>query len=387
MFQNISSKPMKNSFEENNYNRTDSPTCSKQSIRMVFTVASSMSWELHTIDVTSAFLQGNRLEREVYVKPPKEFAEPGKIWRLLRCLYGLCDAPRSWYERVLSELKKLKGIVSKYDNALFLWYNEEGVIDGILAVHVDDFVYCGTSSWLKFVVKNIIATFKISKSAQGCFAYLSLNIIQTRSSVFVDQYKYVEELKKVSLDTVRALQKDAKLNEKEKKELRRISGQLLWLTSNSRPDSAFDSCWVSNYGKEPTVKHLITANKAIDKVKKDQVRIAFPDLGNPKYWEVLVYSDATHASLPSGASQGAYIVFVKGGRRVSPVVWKSKKLDRVTKSPLASETMALAEAADSGYYVAAMLQEIFGVKCPVKCFTDNKSLKDHLETSNIVSNL
>ena len=49
--------------------------------------------------------------------------------------------------------------------------------------------------------------------------------------------------------------------------------------------------------------------------------------------------------------------------------------------------MALAEAADSGYYVAAMIEEIFRVKCKVKCYTDNKSLKDHLETSNIVSDL
>lgn len=47
----------------------------------------------------------------------------------------------------------------------------------------------------------------------------------------------------------------------------------------------------------------------------------------------------------------------------------------------------MAEVADSGYYVAPMLQKMFGVKCAVKCFTDNKRIKDHLETSNIVSDL
>ena len=59
------------------------------------------------------------------------------------------------------------------------------------------------------------------------------------------------------------------------------------------------------------------------------------------------------------------------------------------KSPLASETMLLADAADAGYYVAAMVEEIFGMKLKyqVQCYTYSKSFKDHLETRNIVSDL
>ena len=67
----------------------------------------------------------------------------------------------------------------------------------------------------------------------------------------------------------------------------------------------------------------------------------FPDLGSFSKIEIIVYSDATHASLPDGASQGAYVVFCKGKGKVAPILWQSKKLKRVTKSPLASETLAL----------------------------------------------
>ena len=50
-------------FEEKSKNeRTDSPTCSRQALRMVFVSASIMSWELHSLDITSAFLQGNDIE-------------------------------------------------------------------------------------------------------------------------------------------------------------------------------------------------------------------------------------------------------------------------------------------------------------------------------------
>ena len=61
----------------------------------------------------------------------------------------------------------------------------------------------------------------------------------------------------------------------------------------------------------------------------------------------------------SGASQGGNIVFLTGEGRAAPVTWKSKRLDRVTKSPLATEISAVADAADNGYLVAAMAKELF----------------------------
>ena len=51
--------------------------------------------------------------------------------------------------------------------------------------------------------------------------------------------------------------------------------------------------------------------------------------------------------------------------------------------------MALAEAADVGYLVAAMIKETFKTTRMVKvnCYSDSKSLKDHLESSNFISDL
>ena len=52
-------------FEEKCMNeRTDSPTCSRQAPRMVFVSASIMSWQQHSLDITSACLQDNDIERE-----------------------------------------------------------------------------------------------------------------------------------------------------------------------------------------------------------------------------------------------------------------------------------------------------------------------------------
>jgi hypothetical protein len=74
---------------------------------------------------------------------------------------------------------------------------------------------------------------------------------------------------------------------------------------------------------------------------------------------VIAYGDATHASLPSGESQGASIIFLKGDGNSAPIAWKSKKIERVTKSPLASEVSAIADAADAGHLVAEMIKELY----------------------------
>ena len=102
----------------------------------------------------------------------------------------------------------------------------------------------------------------------------------------------------------------------------------------------------------------------------------------------IAYSGATYSSLPDGSLQGGMMVFLLGENgKVAPISWQSRKLNRVTKSPLASETLALGEAADSGFLIASMIQEMFNLSSfpKVECYTDNASLTETLRTSKIVS--
>ena len=81
--------------------RTDSPTCSRHSLRLVFASASMYKWKIHSLDVASAFLQSDSIERELFVKPPKGVCPEGMIWKLKKPIYGLCDAPRAWYDSLV----------------------------------------------------------------------------------------------------------------------------------------------------------------------------------------------------------------------------------------------------------------------------------------------
>ena len=111
-------------------------------------------------------------------------------------------------------------------------------------------------------------------------------------------------------------------------------------------------------------------------------------MGDSRKLSISVFSDATYASMDDGSSQGGHIVFLRGlNDRVVPISWQSKRLNRVTKSPLASETLALSEGADAGFLVSALVQEIFNLpSLPlVKCYTDNRSLTDTLITTRVIS--
>ena len=89
--------------------------------------------------------------------------------------------------------------------------------------------------------------------------------------------------------------------------------------------------------------------------------IFFPDLGDLKSLQLVVFSDASHANLPDGfSSAGGYIIFLVGeNKNCCPLAWEAKKMKRVVRSTLAAETLALVEAVDMAFYLGCVLSEIF----------------------------
>ena len=80
-----------------------SPTINKSSRRAVLSVIAQHNWSVNTIDIKTAFLQGEEFEWNFYIWPPPE-ASTKKIWKLRKCIYGLIDAPLQWYQKVKKQL-------------------------------------------------------------------------------------------------------------------------------------------------------------------------------------------------------------------------------------------------------------------------------------------
>ena len=131
-------------FQEEFKPQSDSPTILRDSLKTVLTVAANEGHHIASLDITGAFLQGEKLDREVFVKPPPDIIKekPGIIWKLNKCLYGLNDASRNFYYRVRPLLEKNGFKIAGEDEAYF-YKNVGGALIGQVAIHVDDFLITG----------------------------------------------------------------------------------------------------------------------------------------------------------------------------------------------------------------------------------------------------
>ena len=106
---------------ENDNIRKDLPTCCKDNFRIILCIIVSFEWKIPSLDIKSAFLQGQPINGNVFSKPPPE-VDAINLWKLLVTVYSLCDAQRAWYFKEKEVLEKAGAGKSKFDDAIFYWY-------------------------------------------------------------------------------------------------------------------------------------------------------------------------------------------------------------------------------------------------------------------------
>ncbi|GJU50106.1 putative ribonuclease H-like domain-containing protein [Tanacetum coccineum] len=93
-----------------------------EAIRLFLAYASFKDFMVYQIDVKSAFLYG-KIEEEVYVCQPPGFEDPDfpdRVYKVENALYGLHQAPRAWYETLLTYLLDNRFQRGKIDKTLFI---------------------------------------------------------------------------------------------------------------------------------------------------------------------------------------------------------------------------------------------------------------------------
>ena len=103
------------------YEEVFAPVARLETIRLLIALAASHNWEIHHLDVKSAFLHGE-LKEEVYVDQPDGFIKKGKerhVYKLSKALYGLKQAPRAWNSRLDATMKELGFTRCKQEQAVY----------------------------------------------------------------------------------------------------------------------------------------------------------------------------------------------------------------------------------------------------------------------------
>ena len=102
------------------------------------------------------------MEEEVYMEQPLGFETHDRVshvCRLKKSLYGLNEAPRTWYGRIDSFLSNLGFTKSKADSNLY--YKVEDGNPVILLLYVDDPFVTGMDGLIADTKRNIVVEFKM----------------------------------------------------------------------------------------------------------------------------------------------------------------------------------------------------------------------------------
>ena len=376
-------------FQEVDEYPKESPTMQKYSLRTLLAIASAKGWPIETVDVKSAFLQGTRLERRVYVKPPREANALGKLWLLYKCLYGLRDASRQWYTRVESVLTELGFEKCTYDSGLF-YLTRNGKLEALVGLHVDDFLNAGGDYFHNVILPAILNTFKVGKSECGIFMYTGFQLNQDKGGVSLDQSEYVDGISIPTIDAARMKQLKEEMTFDELSLLRKMTGQLNWTVRSTRPDLSFNMIACSTHFKGGTVADLKFAKKTLANLKQNKALLRLSNLEDITKSEIWLFTDASYGNLNGGTdSTQGYVLFMVRPEdgRCAAIDWRANKIDRVVTSSLAAEAVSLTRGLDAAVAFKWTLQQLLGPEgnIPVRAIIDNKDTFDSVHSTTDVS--
>nr|GEW77502.1 putative ribonuclease H-like domain-containing protein [Tanacetum cinerariifolium] len=130
------------------YEEVFAPVARIEDIRLFLAYASFMGFMVYQIDVKSAFLYGT-IKEEVYVCQPPGFEDPDypdKVYKVVKALYGLHQAPRAWYETLANYLLENDFQRGKIDQTLFIKRKKGDIL--LVQVYVDDIIFGSTNKEL-----------------------------------------------------------------------------------------------------------------------------------------------------------------------------------------------------------------------------------------------
>ncbi|GJY96986.1 putative ribonuclease H-like domain-containing protein [Tanacetum coccineum] len=329
------------------YDEVFAPVARIEAIRLFLAFASYMGFMVYQMDVKSAFLYG-RIDEEVYVTQPKGFVDPQhpkKVYKVVKALYGLHQAPRAWYATLSTFLLKHGYRRGTIDKTLFLKKHKRDII--LVQVYVDDIIFGSTKkAWCDEFEALMKGEFEMSAMGELTF-FLGLQVQQRPDGIFISQDKYVQEiLKKFDLECVRTATTPYEAPKPKSKNepdspvnvhlYRSMIGSLMYLTA-SRPDIMFAVSACSRNQVTPTTSNL-EAVKKIFKYLKGQPRLG---LWYPRESPFVLeaYSDSDYAGANKDRKSTTGGCQFLGRRLIS---WQCKKQTIVATSSTEAEYVAAA---------------------------------------------
>ncbi|CAI5953451.1 unnamed protein product [Closterium sp. NIES-65] len=164
------------------YFQTFSPTLKMTTLRVLLHIATHRDYELHSLDTSTALLQGS-LHEEIWQRRPPGFTgsfPPGTQWSLRRPVYGLRQAPREWHDTLRTTLAALGFAPPTADPSLFL-RTDTSLPPFYILVYVDDLVFATADTVGLAYVKSELQKRHTCTDLGELRSYLGLQITRDRA--------------------------------------------------------------------------------------------------------------------------------------------------------------------------------------------------------------
>ncbi|CAK9106516.1 Retrovirus-related Pol polyprotein from transposon RE1 (Retro element 1) (AtRE1) [Includes: Protease RE1 [Durusdinium trenchii] len=387
--------------------RSDSPTATLQAVRTSKAVAVRNGWKGWSFDVTTAFLSGENLTRDVYVRAPEEGlpaveGEPpvkaGELMKILRSAYGLVESPRLWYLRAsklltTTPLEELPISKSSFVAA------EGNKAWSILSLHVDDGLLFGDENDPRFqkLKSDINKMFTIKEWKSIPLTFLGVDLKQKGEELFDDMSNYIA---KIALPNMKLEPKndDKPLDAQQLTAYRQLVMRLRWPGQQSMPQLLYKTSKLAQYATKATMGDYKAALQLFEECKEEARQgrsvLPYPRIRGKLF--LVTYFDASLGKEKDGKSQLGAIHFlsnedvIHGPQPAAAIDYTTNKSSRVVRSSMAAESCSLSVAVDRHLYIRLiadmMLHGVFKVGSDRReklrvgggIVTDAKSLFDHL---------
>ncbi|CAI7933633.1 unnamed protein product [Closterium sp. NIES-54] len=162
--------------------QTFSTTLKMTTLQVLLHIAAHRDYELHSLDFSTAFLQGS-LHEEIWLRHPPGFTGSfavGTQWSLRRPVYGLRQAPREWHDTLRTTLVALEFAPSSTDPSLFL-RTDTTLPSFCVLVYVDDLVFATNDTEALALVKAELQERHTCTDLGELRSYLGLQITRDRA--------------------------------------------------------------------------------------------------------------------------------------------------------------------------------------------------------------
>ena len=369
------------------------------SVRYALKRAAESSWSGVVIDVKTAFLnaplyEGELVEEAVVLKPPSlllklGFARQGEYYKAEKAIYGLRQSPKRWgdfrdqrmYEMVTPSGYYFRQSVAEPNMWRILRRTDEteehddilGELHGFILVYVDDMLILALLAVIEEVIGAIQKEWATSAPeflSKGKVKYLGMELYETSHGFFACQEDYVEDHlnlksekpKPQKVPTMKDMYPEAEASVEPLlvRQAQQIVGELLWLSTRTRPEIAFSVArcsqeiirsprWVCELGEVVWGYLSMTKSDGIW-FRRDR----------GENWEgvspagLQVFTDISYSPSGSGArSQGCVIVTWNQ----SPMWWKCSRQAFPTMSTAESELLEALEGFALGDAVDTLVAE------------------------------